>query len=197
MKLSRLSRTLLFTAALGGATLTLSQCAAPLILAGGAVGIGYYLGSERRDTDTIAEDSKAEQQMIEAMRDAGIDINRVTVTVYNHKMLLIGRLPSEDQVAQLTRLARNIPYVTKVYNRVKVGPPLSDSQATEDGLLAAKVKAALVAEKGLNSASLHFDVYDGTVYLMGLVTQEEARKAIAAVSGVKGVRKVIDAMDRL
>ncbi len=175
----------------------LQSCTAPLILAGAAGGLGYYFGSERRDADTISEDDKARQYMIDQIKDAGINPDWVTVEVFNHKMLLVGRVPSEDMVEQLSSRAKQVPYVRKVYNRVQVGAPLSDSQATDDGLLLAKIKAKLVATKGLNSATIHVIVHDGVAYLMGLVSEEEAEKALNAVSQVKGVKKVIDAMDRL
>lgn len=187
---------LLLIAALG-LTPALQSCTAPLILAGATAGMGYYFGSERRDADTIAEDSKAQQYMIELMQDEGIDPDWVRIEVFNHKMLLVGRVPMDEMVSTLSSLAKQVPYVRKVYNRVRVGDPLTPQQAAEDSLLVAKIKAKLVATKGLNSATIHIIVYDGTVYLMGLVSDEEAEKAINAVQQVKGIRKVIDAMDRL
>lgn len=193
-------RTLVTFFALSLATplsLTLHGCATPLLLAGGAAGLGYYFGSERRDADTISQDEKAEQYMIDLMKDAGIDTENVLVRVFNHKMLLVGRVPTSQDVKKLSLLAKKVPYVRKVYNRVEVGAPLPDGQKTEDGLLAAKVKAALIAEKGLNSATLRYEVFNGNVYIMGLVSEQEAQKAIAAISKVKGLKKVIDAMDRL
>jgi len=174
-----------------------NSCTAPLILAGAAGGLGYYFGSERRDAQTIAEDDKAQQYMIELIKDAEIDPEWVIVEVFNHKMLLVGRVPSEEMVETLSDLAKQVPHIDKIYNRVSVGEPLSSNQATEDGLLLAKVKAKLIATKGLNSATIHVIIFDGTVYLMGLVSNEEAQKAINAVTQVKGVKKVIDAMDRL
>jgi len=178
-------------------TLGLSQCAAPLILAGGAGALGYYFGAERRDADTISEDDKAQARMIELMREAGLNINNIEVMTYNHKMLLVGAVPTEADLRLINRLARQVPYVRKVYNRVRVGAPRTPERAREDGWIAAKVKAEMVKTKGLTSAAIRYTVYEGTVYLMGLVSEQEAEKAIAAASRVKGVRKVVDAMDRL
>ncbi|HIQ41068.1 MAG TPA: BON domain-containing protein [Sulfurivirga caldicuralii] len=185
---------LLLIAALGFLP-TLQSCTAPLILAGAAGGIGYYFGSERRDTQTIREDEQAQQAMIELIKEAHINPEWVIVKVFNHKMLLVGRVPSEEMVTTLSELAQQVPYVEKVYNRVEVGEPLSRQRATQDGLLLAKIKAKLIATKGINSATIHVLVFDGTVYLMGLVNDEEAQKAIDAVTQVKGVKKVINAMD--
>lgn len=184
---------------LGALTLlpTLQSCTAPLMLAGAAGGLGYYFGSERRDASTISEDDKAQAYMIDLIKDAGINPDHVIVEVFDHRMLLVGRVPSPEQVDQLSRLARQVPYVREVYNRVRAGEPLSSDQATEDGLLLAKIKSRLIATKGLNSATIHVIVYDGVAYLMGLVSEDEARKALDAVRHVEGVKKVIDAMKRL
>lgn len=187
---------LLLIAALGVLP-ALQSCTAPLILAGAAGGIGYYFGAERRDAQTIAEDDKDQQYMIELIKDTEINPEWVIVEVFNHKMLLVGRVPSEEMVTTLSELAQQVPYVEKVYNRVEVGEPLSSQRATEDGLLLAKIRAKLIATKGLNSATIHVIIFDGMVYLMGLVSDEEAQKAINAITQVKGVKKVIDALDRL
>ncbi len=172
-------------------------CTLPLLLAGGAAGVGYYIGAERRDADTITQDEKAEQYMLDLIQDAGIDTQQIIVRTFNHKMLLLGRVPDAETIRRLTQLAQKLPYVHTVYNRVHIGTPLNDKQKTEDALLATKIKTALIAEKGLNSATIKYEVFDGSVYLMGLVSEQEAQKAIAAVRKVKGVKKVIDAMDRL
>ncbi len=177
--------------------LGLSQCAAPLILAGGVGALGYYFGAERRDADTITQDDKAQARMIELMRQAGLEVNNIEVMTYNHKMLLLGTVPTEPDLQLINHLARQVPHVRKVYNRIHVGTPRTPDRAREDGWIAAKVKAEMVKTKGLTSAALRYTVYDGTVYLMGLVSEQEAQKAIAAASRVKGVRKVVDAMDRL
>ncbi len=178
-------------------SLGLTQCAAPLILAGGAGALGYYFGAERRDADTISQDDKAQARMIELMRQEGLEVNNIEVMVYNHKMLLVGAVPTEDDLQLINQLAKEMPYVRKVYNRIRVGAPRTPDQAREDGWIAAKIKAEMIKTKGLTSAAIHYTVYNGIVYLMGLVSDQEAQKAIAAASRVKGVRKVVDAMERL
>ena len=174
----------------------LTQCATPLLLAGAAAGVGYYMGAERRIGDVINQDATAERYVIEQLQKRYIDTDQLKVMTYNHRLLLVGRVPSREQAMLIESIARKAPHITRVYNRLEVGPPLTTQQKTNDAWLMTKVKAALIARKGLTSASIRFTVFNGVVYLMGLVTKEEAWRAIDASRKVAGVRKVVDAMER-
>ena len=174
----------------------LTQCATPLLLAGAAAGVGYYMGAERRIGDVISQDAAAERYVIEQLQKRHIDTDRLKIMAYNHRLLLVGRVPSREQAMLIESIARKAPHITRVYNRLEIGPPLTTQQKANDAWLMTKVKAALIARKGLTSASIRFTVFNGVVYLMGLVTKEEAWRAIDASRKVAGVRKVVDAMER-
>lgn len=70
-------------------------------------------------------------------------------------------------------------------------PAAETAQATNDQVLAAKVKSALVAAPGLNSHRIDVTVKDGSVTLFGTAESrqqlEAAAKVAAAVAGVKSV----------
>jgi hyperosmotically inducible periplasmic protein len=65
----------------------------------------------------------------------------------------------------------------------------------DDGLLTAKVKTALLREKGLKSTDVSVESYRGRVLLSGFVQDDQQRKkALLVASKVEGVREVKDGM---
>ena len=73
-----------------------------------------------------------------------------------------------------------------VYDRMRAGTFVSDRVIT------AKVKAALVKDKGVSALAVKVDTNNGTVLLSGFVNNEQqARRAheiAASVAGVKSVK---------
>ena len=63
--------------------------------------------------------------------------------------------------------------------------------ATDDTMITAKVKAAILAEPGLRSADINVDTKDATVTLSGSVPsldlREKAKQLASTTEGVKGV----------
>jgi hyperosmotically inducible periplasmic protein len=71
------------------------------------------------------------------------------------------------------------------------GQDRSTGQVVDDAALAAKVKQQLVAEDGVNAASVNVTTYRGTVQLSGFVESEEARRRAGhAARDVDGVQSV-------
>ncbi|HEV3008686.1 MAG TPA: BON domain-containing protein [Burkholderiales bacterium] len=66
-----------------------------------------------------------------------------------------------------------------------------DKRAQHDAALAARVKAALLAERSIPSKSISVDSYEGRVELSGFVPSPDmASRAGRVVAGVNGVRTV-------
>jgi len=72
----------------------------------------------------------------------------------------------------------------------------SAGSAVDDGVVTAKVKAALVADPVTKAHQINVETFKGTVQLSGFVETAEARtRALQLARDVEGVRKVKDAME--
>ena len=60
-----------------------------------------------------------------------------------------------------------------------------------DSTLASKVRSYLVGTKNISLNQMKVTVENGTVYLMGLVTAQEAQTAANVASRVSGVKSVV------
>jgi osmotically-inducible protein OsmY len=72
----------------------------------------------------------------------------------------------------------------------------SAGEAVDDGVVTAKVKAALVADPVTKAHQIVVETFKGTVQLSGFVESDEARtRALQLARDVDGVKKVKDAME--
>jgi len=108
-------------------------------------------------------------------------------------VLLSGETPTEDLKIRANAIAAKSTQVKKVFNEITIGAPSSMLSRSSDSYITAKVKIALLRTPGENFDSTHIKVVseNGAVFLMGLVTEEEANIATEKASGVSGVQKVV------
>jgi osmotically-inducible protein OsmY len=72
----------------------------------------------------------------------------------------------------------------------------STGEAIEDGVVTAKVKAALVGDPVTKAHQINVETFKGTVQLTGYVETDQARsRALEVARNVEGVKRVRDALD--
>lgn|SRR5512138_830759 len=72
----------------------------------------------------------------------------------------------------------------------------SAGEAIDDGVVTAKVKAALIEDPLTKAHQINVETFKGTVQLSGFVEDDEARnRALQLARDVDGVKKVKDAME--
>ncbi len=117
--------------------------------------------------------------------------SRILVTSYNQVVLLVGQTPISSLRVVAEKIAQSTPNVRRVYDEVTIDPPLPLSQRSKDTLITGQVRSKMLTKKGLESGSIHLLTENKVVYLMGIVTHEQANLAVSAARGVKGVSKVV------
>ena len=119
--------------------------------------------------------------------------SNINVTVFDSQVLLTGQVPNL-RVAELAEdIAISLSEVKKedISNHVKVMGPISLVSRSNDRWLATKVRARLFSNKKANGSSLRVTCENGTVFLMGRVTQEKSELITSLVSEVFGVEKIV------
>jgi osmotically-inducible protein OsmY len=121
----------------------------------------------------------------------------VNVSVYNMQVLLTGQAENAAMVERFRDRAVDYPEgARRVYNEVSVGAESTWSEATADAYLTSKVKVALfdIDIDGFDPTRVDVTSSLGSVYLMGLLTVQEAdavTEEVRFVSGVKARRQVV------
>lgn len=189
----RLLRAGLIASALGAAAVTLSGCF-PVVATGmlaGALSV-----ADRRTTGAQAEDQAIELKAFNQFRERfKSDQISLSVTSFNRIALLTGYAPNDAVRAEAAKVVQSIDNVRSVVNEVVLGPAPSLRTYGSDTLLTARIKASLVEAKDLQANVIKVYTDSSTVYLMGVVTEREAKRAGDIASRVSGVRRVIRAFE--
>ena len=184
----------------------LCACALPLGLGGCAVavvggmaaagGVGYEAAQERglvgdfHDVETKTAIQSALLQANPALPTA------VTVTAYDHRVLLTGRVPSREVKEQVRQIASRQAGVRAVYDEIAVGPPPSGMDEAQDALLTARVRSDLILDPDIRSGNFNIDTADGSVFLIGTArSQAEIERAAQIARYIPGVKRVVSYMD--
>jgi osmotically-inducible protein OsmY len=175
--------------------LGLASCAAPLMV-GGVLG-GAMVASDRRTTGIQLEDEGIEQRAASAMRENFGTKEHINITSYNRQVLITGEVSTDATRAQVEQLVGRVQNVRAVVNELAVGPASSLSDRSSDVVLVAKVKAAMIDTENVFANAYKVVAERGTVYLMGRVTQAEAKRATDVVRGVSGVKRVVRVFEYL
>ena len=165
----------------------LSACA-PLMIGGAAM--TSLVAIDRRTSGAQLEDEGIELRAAARIRDTMGERVHVNITSYNRQVLLTGEVPSEQDKQAAEQLVGKVENVRGVINDLRVTGVSSLTQRSSDALVTGKVKASLVDDMLLQANAFKVVTERGTVYLMGLVTPQEARRATNLTRGSSGVQRV-------
>jgi len=171
------------------AVATLSGCAA-LVVGGAAVGTAM-LDTDRRTSGVQVEDQAIELKAVTRIREAVGDRGHVNATSYNRVVLLTGEVASEADRTAIEQAVSRIENVRSTVNELAVMGSSSLTARSNDTVLTSKTKASYVDAKDLQSNAIKVVTERGTVFLMGRVTEREAKRASDLARGVSGVQKVV------
>jgi osmotically-inducible protein OsmY len=178
--------------ALLGAAALLGGCAA--LVVGGAV-TGAAAIHDRRDYTDMLDDQEIEIRAMAALAgDKSLSAHsRIAATSYNHKVLLTGQADTDELKAQAAETVSRLPKVERVIDEIGVGPSISLMQESKDVLLTSRAKLALtkVSLPGFDATRVKVVTEDSVVYLMGLLSSEEADAVVEQVRWVPDVQRVV------
>lgn len=127
---------------------------------------------------------------IPAASEGNIDVN-----VFYENVLLVGEVPSAEIKQQVEQITRGYRDVRKVYNQLNVGLNRGLIDRAADSLLERKADFTLATADKLPSHQTYVVVHDGSVYLMGALTQAQTDRAIVRLQALDGVKRIIKALD--
>ncbi|MFW5723874.1 MAG: BON domain-containing protein [Halochromatium sp.] len=170
------------------------QGCAPAAVVGTAYGASVI--HERRPASTVLDDEVIELQAKQRffqhreIRRA----SRISIISYNYRVLLTGQADNAEVRKRFADIVSRLPKVEQVYNEVRIGPAISLAQRSQDALITSRAKIAIGGGRGIkdfDATRVKVVTEDGVVYLMGLVTREEAETTTELVRRLPGVERVV------
>jgi len=117
--------------------------------------------------------------------------SRVKVQSWNGILLMTGEVTDEETKQVLVSKFSGIKGVRQVVDETSVDNKTPILKRSNDLWIANKVKSRMVLKTGLDANRIKVITTRGTVYLMGIVTQEEAEKAKEIAQTTRGVKRVV------
>lgn len=116
----------------------------------------------------------------------------VNGTSWNGILLLTGEVQSEARKQEIVSFANNrIQGVRQVVDETRVSGKTGLLSRASDSWITAKVKTNLATKMGADANRIKVVTEYGNVYLMGIVTQEEATRATDITRSIRGVVRVV------
>jgi len=170
----------------------LTGCTAAVV-GGGATGAAII--HDRRTAPTMLEDQAIEFKAFKQLLDHP-ELNNhssISITSYNLKVLLTGEADTKEISDRFAELVSHIQRVEQVHNEVVVGPSGTLLEQTNDAYLTSKVKFELLSIKkeGFDPSRVKVVTSQGAVFLMGLISSEEANIVTEKVRFISGVKRVV------
>jgi len=161
------------------------------LLVGGAVVGGTLMATDRRTSGAQIEDQAIELKAINRVQTALGERAHVNVTSYNRMALLTGEATTEADRAAAEQAVSQVENVRAIVNEIAITTASSAGSRLNDGVLTSKVKASLIDAKDLQANAFKVVSERGQVFLMGRVTEREAKRASDVARSVSGVQKVV------
>ncbi|MDH4561618.1 BON domain-containing protein [Pseudomonas sp. BN411] len=165
----------------------------PLILAGLALCLALS-GCGGRTIGKTIDDQSTPSKVRAKVEAASPDLktnSHIVVSSYNGVVLLAGQTPRADLKELAGQAAQSAQGVRRVHNELQVLPPSSTLARMNDSTITTKITTQLLADGKAPSSQIKVITENGIVYLLGLVTRQEAQLATSIVQSVSGVQKIV------
>ena len=167
----------------------LQACAEALIV--GTIATVVVVAADRRQLEVMFGDQRIESAAGSRVNEALNGKGHVVVTSFNYTVLLTGEVPSAEAKARAGRVVVEVPQVKTVVNELQIAGASSAASRSNDAYITSKVKSSFLGNGVFRPTDVKVVTEAGVVYLLGLVTREEADAATNITRGTGGVQKVV------
>ena len=184
-------RVLILIAALGLST-ALSACGVAGLALGGAAGVGVSAYSER-GVDGVARDLALTSRVMEKLtsHDHAL-IAKVGVDVFESRALLTGQVETEDQRADVVRLAWQVDGIVDVINEVHVTTEGGIMNTARDAWISTQLETKLTFDKQVLAINYSIETTGATVYLLGIAQSAgELQRVRDHARSIDYVRRIV------
>lgn len=174
------------------AVLVLQGC---IEMAAVGAGVGVMSAVDRRTTGAQVDDEGIELRSNNRISERFGDRVHVNVTSFNRSVLLTGEAPDQKTKDEIEKIVSAVPNARAVTNELTIIGNSTLSNRANDASITGKVKARYLDAGKFNPLHVKVVTERSVVYLMGVVTEQEAADAVEVARTTGGVRKVVKIFD--
>ncbi|WP_462152181.1 division/outer membrane stress-associated lipid-binding lipoprotein [Pseudoalteromonas xiamenensis] len=178
-------------------TVALLQGCAAAVVAGTAGAV--TAATDRRTIGAQIDDNNIEIKAtfaIKSINDTAKDAN-VSVVSVNGVVLLVGQVPDEELRSQVEASLKEVDGIRQIHNQIRIGSNVGITTKTHDVWLTSKVKSRLLTTENVSFNNIKVVTENGEVFLLGLVSRNEAGLAVDLARNINGVERVVKVFEYL
>lgn len=160
------------------------------VVAGGAAA-GGLAAADRRTSGAYVDDEGIEWKALTEIEKQLRNKIHLNVTSFNRNVLLTGEALDEETKRQAESIAKEVANVRNVTNELQIGLASTVPDRSRDGYLTSLVKGKMYKENRFPPNYVKVVTEASVVYLMGMVTRQEAEDAVDIARSIDGVEKVV------
>lgn len=171
-------------------SLVLQGCVGAAIV--GAAGVATKTSTDPRTMGTQLDDTTLELRIgTNLAKDEQLkERARIVAVSYHDSLLLIGQAPSNSLKQKAQDIVMKTTGNRQIYNEIHIGEPIGFTTITKDSWITGAVRSKLLTSNKVPSGNVKVITENGEVFLLGLVTEQEAKAAATIASTVSGVKHV-------
>jgi osmotically-inducible protein OsmY len=166
----------------------------------GGSAIAIDLSRDNRSVGTYLNDNVLEAKISNEIRsDETLSSSQINVspTIINGVILLTGEAPNRTHIDRILDIAKSFKNTRKVINRIELAGKSTLASRANDSWITMEVKTALFHSEKVDHLRIKVVTERAHVYLMGLVSAEEADAAAQAARSINGVARVVKVFEYL
>ncbi|NQV68566.1 MAG: BON domain-containing protein [Pseudohongiella sp.] len=169
-----------------------SSCTTILVKTTGEQGISE--DPTERTTGAVIEDQSIETKIIVNMKSQEPAFQQADFNVISHNgvVLLVGQVGSDQLKARATQIASQASTkIKRIHNELEVAGKAGLLARSNDTWIATKVRTLMFANSKVPSSQVKVIAENGSIYLMGLISQADGDYAANLARNVSGVTRVV------
>lgn len=146
-----------------------------------------------RTVGMVVEDTNIETKILGNLykTDSRFEKSHVRVASYNGVVLLVGQVPDAAMIQRATDIAKRMRGVRNVHSEMQVATPAPLKARSKDAWIRGKIKTIMYATRDFPASRIKVVTESGVVYLMGLVTEQEANETISIIQNIDGIKRIV------
>lgn len=184
----RAARRVVRACVLAGALLPLAGCELAVI---GAASAAFSIAEDRRTSGTQLDDESIQIRAQSRVSERFGEKAHVNVTSFNRMALLTGEALDPAVREEIGKIALGVPNVRSIANEVQLAAPSSRASRINDEIITTKIKGRLIDTPNVSLVHVKVVTEAGVVFLLGLVSEQEAERAVEIARTTGGVVKVV------
>jgi osmotically-inducible protein OsmY len=155
--------------------------------------VGGFIVYKRHAVENFANDARIKTDINNAYFQVPEiwDQNHIVVGCVNGYVLLAGEARTEAIKQHAMSLAQKVSGVVRVYNNISVAPPIDIFQQSQDTTITAILKTKMFFAENFDPSGVKVITDNNVVYLLGVVSPQQADQAADIASKTVGVTKVV------